>query len=104
MMSEDRKKVIALSQKRRILRTHFLGEAKQAKHDLHPRTLIAQWKGRKRQQFSSATKAGKKVLVNNASLIGIAGASILLFTARKPIFRLYNQFRNKARQAKDRTS
>ena len=104
-MSDDkREKVIALDRERRSLRKHLVGDAEQAKHDLHPRTLIARWKGRKRQQLTSAAETGKQTLANNAPLIGLAGAAILLFTARKPIFRLYQQLREKARHVKDRTS
>ena len=104
MPDNSRDKVIALDQERRNLRTHLVGDAEQAKHDLHPRTLIERWKGRKRQQLTSAAETGKQILANNAPLIGLAGAAILLFTARKPIFRLYQQLREKARQVKDRTS
>lgn len=104
MVNDDRDKVIALDRERRNLRTHLIGDAEQAKHDLHPRTLIQQWKGRKRQQLVSAAESGKQTLAKNAPLIGLAGAAILLFTARKPISRLYQQLRNKTRQVKDRTS
>lgn len=104
MLDEARDTVIALDQERRNLRTHLVGDAEQAKHDLHPRTLIERWKGRKRQQLTSAAKTGKQTLSKNAPLIGLAGAAILFFTARKPISRLYQQFRDKKRQVKDRTS
>jgi hypothetical protein len=104
-MSDDtRDKVIALDQERRNLRAHLVGDAEQAKHDLHPRALIERWKGRKRQQLTSAAETGKQTLANNAPLIGLASAAILLFTARKPISRLYQQLRDKKRQVKDRTS
>ena len=104
-MSDDtRDRVIALDRERRNVRTHLVADAERAKHDLHPRTLIARWKGRKRQQLNSAADTGKQALAKNAPLIGLAGAAILLFTARKPISRLYQQLRNKTRQVKDRTS
>ena len=104
MPDDTRDKVIALDRERRNLRTHLVGDAERAKHDLHPRTLIARWKGRKRQQLTSAAETGKQALAKKAPLIGLAGAAILLFTARKPISRLYHQLRDKARQVKDRTS
>ncbi len=104
MQDDTRDKVIALDHQRRNLRTHLVGEAKQTKHNLHPRALIERWKGRKRQQLTSAAETGKQTLAKNAPLIGLAGAAILLFTARKPISRLYHQFRTKTRQVKDRTS
>ena len=104
MSNDTRDKVFALDRERRNLRTHLVGDAEQAKHDLHPRTLLKRWKGRKRQQLTSAAETGKQTLAHNAPLIGLAGVAILLFTARKPIFRLYQQLRNKARQVKDRTS
>ena len=104
-MSDDtRDKVIALDQERRNLRTQLVGDAEQAKQDLHPRTLIERWKGRKRHQLTSAAETGKQTLANNAPLIGLAGTAILLFAARKPISRLYQQLRDKKRQVKDRTS
>ena len=103
-MSDDtRDQVIALDHHRRYLRTHLVGDAEQAKHDLHPRTLIKRWKGRRQQQLTAAVATGKRTVANNAPLIGLAGAAILLFAARKPIFQYYHQFRNKRRQAKDRT-
>ena len=104
MTDDARNKVIALDQKRRSLRKHLVGDAEQAKHALHPRTLIKRWKGRKRQQLTSVAETGKQALANNAPLIGFAGAAILLFAARKPIFQLYHQLRTKKRQVKDRTS
>jgi hypothetical protein len=104
MTDDNRDKVIALDRERRNLRTHLIGDAEQAKHDLHPRTLIERWKGRKRQQLTSAAKTGKQSLTRNAPLIGLAGAAILIFAARKPIFVFYHQLRNKKRQVKDRTS
>lgn len=104
MPDNTRDKVIALDRERRNLRTHLVGDAEAAKHDLHPRTLIERWKGRKRQQLTNAAKTGKQTLANNAPLIGLAGAAILLFSARKPISRLYHQVRDKRRQAKDRRS
>ena len=104
-MSDDtRDKVIALDRERRNLRTHLVGDAEQAKQDLHPRALIERWSGQKRQQLISAAETGKQTLANNAQLIGLAGAAILLFTARKPISRLYRQLRSKAQNVKDRTS
>ena len=104
MLDDARSKVIALDQERRNLRTHLVSDAETAKHNLHPRALIVRWKGRKRQQLTSAAETGQQVLANNAPLIGFMGAAILLFTARKPIFRLYQQLRAKARQVKDPTS
>ena len=104
MLDDSRDKVIALDRERRNLRTHLVGDAEQAKHYLHPRTLLSRWKGRKRQQLTSAAETGKQTLANNAPLIGLAGAAILLFSARKPISRLYQQLRDKKRQVKDRTS
>ena len=104
-MSDDtRDKVIALDRERRNLRTHLVGDAEQAKHNLHPRALIERWSGQKRQQLISAAERVKQTLANNAQLIGLAGAAILLFTARKPISRLYQQLRSKAQNVKDRTS
>jgi hypothetical protein len=104
MQDDTRGKVIALNHHRRNLRKHLVGDAVQAKHDLHPRTLFERWKDRKRQQLTSAAETGKQTLANNTPLIGLAGVAILLFAAREPIFRLYHQLRSKTRLVKDRTS
>ncbi len=104
MMNDERDKVIALDRDRRNLRTNLVDDAEQAKQDLHPRTLIDRWTGRKRQQLSAAAATGKQSFTKNAPLIGLAGVAILLYAVRKPIFKIYHRLRDKAQQAKDRTS
>ncbi len=104
MTDNDRDKVVALDQKRRNMRANLAGDAEKAKHDLHPHTIIERWKDRKRLQLSAAADTGKQTFAKNAPLVGFAGAAILLFTARKPISRLYQKLRSKVRQPKDRKS
>jgi hypothetical protein len=104
MSDLDRETVKALDTKRRELRVALTGDVQQAKRDLHPRTLFGRWKQRKAEQISALAGSGKQNLANNAPLVGLAGAAILLFTARKPISRLYNRLRQKAQPPKDETS
>lgn len=101
MTDLDRETIETLNRRRRAMRSALSGDVEQAKLDLHPRTLFTRWKGQKRQQLSALTETGKQNLANNAPLIGLAGAAILLFTARKPISRLYHQLRQKAQQPED---
>jgi hypothetical protein len=101
-MSDDaRDAIVALNHLRRERRADLTGDFKQAKVDLQPRTLFARWTGQKKLQITNATDVGKQRLAKNAPLIGLAGAAILLFSARKPISNLFHKLRRKAQQAKD---
>ncbi len=102
VMTDPRREIIkALDKQRHAMRTTVSGDVAQAKHVLHPRTLAQQWKDKKRQQLLAISDRGKQNLTKNAPLIGIAGAAILLFSARKPIFKIIQNLRNTARQPKD---
>jgi hypothetical protein len=104
-MTDDLRETIRELDKRRLQkRSKLAGDTRQAKHDLHPRTLFGRWKSRKTDQLGLIADSGKQELKKNAPLIGLAGAAILLFSVRKPISRLYQHLRNKAQQAKDRSS
>jgi hypothetical protein len=101
-MSEDaRDAIIALNRERRDRRASLTGDLRQAKIDLHPRTLFARWTGQKKLQITSAADIGKRKLAKNAPVIGLASAAILLFSSRKPILNLFHKLRTKAQQAKD---
>lgn len=101
-MSDDaRDAIVALNHLRRERRAGLTGDFKQAKVDLHPRTLFTRWTGQKKLQIASAADIGKQKLEKNAPLIGFAGGAILLFSARKPILNLFHKLRSKAQQAKD---
>jgi hypothetical protein len=102
MADEDRRKVIELDRHRRKLRGHLAGDMEQARHDLHPRTILRRWMGRKRAQLADIADSGKHAFKKNAPLIGLAGTAILLFAARRPISNTINALRNKVQQAKDR--
>jgi hypothetical protein len=104
MTDVDRDNIRALDRARRAQRNNLLSDVEQAKYNLHPRTLLTRWTGQKRQQLSAVAENGKQSITKNAPLIGLAGATILLFSARKPIFRLYQKLRDKAQQAKDPSS
>lgn len=101
MTDDVRDAITALNRKRKNLRANLLDDAQQAKHDLHPRNLVQRWTNQKKQQLAEAADSGKKNLAKNAPLVGLAGSAILLFVARKPIFKLYHTLRDKARQVKD---
>lgn len=102
VMTDPRREIIkALDKQRHAMRTTLSGDVAQAKQNLHPRTLAQQWKDKKRQQLLALSDSGKHNLAKKAPLIGIAGAAILLFSARKPIFKIIQNLRNSARQPKD---
>jgi hypothetical protein len=101
MTDNERDKIIALGERRSALRSSLIGDAQQAKHDLHPKTLARRWVNRKREQVVTIAETGKQGLKKNAPVIGIASAAILLFAARKPIFDVIDRVRDKARKAKD---
>jgi hypothetical protein len=101
MTDDPRDAINALNRERKNLRANLLDDAEQAKHDLHPRNLVQRWTSQKKQQLIAAADTGKQNLAKKAPLIGLAGAAILLFGARKPIFKLYKQLRDNARQVKD---
>ena len=104
-MSEDMRETIReLDRQRQQQRSKLADDAALAKHDLHPRTLTKRWTARKRDQLGLMADNGKQSLKKNAPLIGLASAAILLFTARRPISKLFQQLRDKARQAKDKIS
>jgi hypothetical protein len=101
-MSDDaRDAIVALNHRRRERRAGLTGDFKRVKADLHPRALFARWTGQKKLQITNATDVGKQKLAKNAPLIGLVGAAILLFTAHKPISKLFHKLRRKAQQAKD---
>ncbi len=104
MSDPNRDAIMALNRKRRDMRFALTGDVAQAKKDLHPRNLMQRWKVRKREQLAALSASAKHNLANNAPLIGLAGAAILLFVARKPISKAYIHLRNKAQQSKDRIS
>lgn len=100
MTDDARKTVRQLDRQRQSARDRLTGDAEQAKHDLHPRTLARRWTGRKKEQFADLADSGKHSLKKNAPLIGLAGAAILLFSLRKPISKLVSDLRDKAKDRK----
>jgi hypothetical protein len=103
-MNNDRQSIIEKDRSRRQARAVLQGDVADAKHDLHPRTMLDRWKGKKRAQLADATDSTKQIFAKNAPLIGLAGAAILLFSLRKPISNAFTTLRDKVRQAKDRKS
>jgi hypothetical protein len=101
MMTDDaRQTVRQLDYQRQNARARLSGDAEQAKHDLHPRTLARRWTDQKKEQFADLADSGKQSFKKKAPLIGLAGAAILLFAARKPISNLFNHLRDKAKDRK----
>jgi hypothetical protein len=100
MTDESREVIYRLNNNRKAAREKLGGDAEQAKHDLHPRTLMQRWKHKKQVQLAQFTDSGKQSLAKNAPLIGLAGAAILLFAARRPISHAIEQLRHKAKDRK----
>jgi hypothetical protein len=100
MIDEARATVRQLDRQRKSARAQLTGDVEQAKHDLHPRTIAHRWTARKKEQFSEVAENGKQSLAKNAPLIGLLGAAILLFSARKPIFKAIKHLRDKAKDQK----
>ncbi len=96
-----RDKVLALKQQRKVLRAGFQDDLLKARHDLHPKTMARRWTIKKKNQFADFADDGKQGLKKNAPLIGLAGAAILLFAARKPISDAIHNLRDKAQRPKD---
>jgi hypothetical protein len=105
MMPDDaRDKVMELDRRRLCLRQTLSGDVEQAKHDLHPKTIIRRWTNRKRVQMTDLAESSKESLKKNAPLIGLASAAILLFAARKPISNAISNLRERAQRSKDQQS
>ncbi len=101
-MSDDaRNKIIELDKRRNHLRSTLTEDVKQAKYDLHPKTVARRWTDRKHAQIRDIADSGKQSLKKNAPLIGVASAVILLFAARKPISNAISHMRNTMRKSKD---
>jgi hypothetical protein len=101
MPGPDRERIVALDRQRKDARVQLLGDTEQARHDLHPKTLWSRWTARQKAKATRAADKGSEILQKNAPLIGLAGAAILLLTARKPISDLYRKWRDHAPDAED---
>jgi hypothetical protein len=100
MTDEARDTVRQLDRQRQCARARLTGDAEQAKHDLHPRTLARRWTDQKKEQFANLADSGKQSFRKNAPLIGLAGTAILLFSLRKPISKFVSDLRDKAKDRK----
>ncbi|RDV06806.1 hypothetical protein DXH95_05235 [Sphingorhabdus pulchriflava] len=94
MPDPERETVKALDRERKIQRAALTTDLEQARHDLHPQTLLQRWSARQRDRLLSATGTAKQKVANNAPAIGLAGIGILLFSLRKPISGWMNKFRD----------
>jgi hypothetical protein len=101
MAEDDRERIVALDRKRRGLRAELRGDVAEARHDLHPRTIMGRWTARKKAQVAEFADGTTRAAKKNAPVIGLAAGAILLFAARRPIFELYSRLRDKARHSKD---
>jgi hypothetical protein len=101
MSAEDREKIVRLGKRKTDLRATLSSDFDQAKRDLHPKTIAHRWTNKKRVQIADFAESGKQGLKKNAPLIGLTGAAILLFAARKPISSVISRLREKAHKAKD---
>jgi hypothetical protein len=100
MTDDTRETILKLDRERQNARAKLTGDAEQAKHDLHPRTLARRWTDDKRAKLADIVDDGKRTFKKNAPLIGLAGAAILLFSARRPISKVINHLRDKAKDQK----
>jgi hypothetical protein len=96
----DRDTILALDERRRELRAHFLGDVQQAKSDLRPSAIANRWLKKKRNQLLDVAHSGEQMARKNASLFGIVGAAMLLFVARKPISSAIGNMRRKRLRSK----
>ena len=93
MPDPDRDIVKALDRQRKKLRATLTADVEQAKHSLHPKTLLQRWTDRQRVRLLHTTDTAKQKVANNAPVIGLAGLGILLFSIRKPISGWMSKFR-----------
>jgi hypothetical protein len=96
MIEAGRKGIVILDDQRREQRKKLASDVQQAKLDLHPRTIAHRWSARKREQIVNLADDSRQAVKKNAPLIGLVGAAILLFTARRPIANLFTQLRQKS--------
>ena len=103
MMTDDdlRQMLLDKAQLRKQKRQSVRNDLAQAKHDLHPKTLATNWLDAKKATARSVAQTGKQNLEKNAPVLGAAGLAVLLFAARKPIFKLWTNIRNRASATKE---
>ncbi len=95
MTDDIRQNLIEQNHVRKAQRQSLQNNLSQAKRDLHPRNIANRWVMQKKVRLADAAKSTKQNLEKKAPLIGIAGIVVLLFTARKPISRLWMGVRNR---------
>lgn len=93
MPDPERETVTALDRQRKIQRATLSADVEQAKHDLHPKTLLQRWTDRQRVRLLHTSDTARQKVANNAPVIGLAGLGILLFSLRKPISGWMSKFR-----------
>jgi hypothetical protein len=101
MSDNDRQTVQRLDADRKLARAKLTSDVSDAKVDLHPKTLAQRWANRQVAKIGTAAKTGAQITRKNAIPISLASAAILLFTARKPISRLYEKLRNRAPESEE---
>ena len=101
MPETERDTVLKLDARRKVARAQLSGDMTQARSDLHPKTLVRRWADDKRGKVAKVAETGVQTLQKNAFWIGLAGSAILLFSARRPITKLYQQWRNRAAESEE---
>jgi hypothetical protein len=96
MTDPIRQKLIEQDRARKNQRQSLQVGMLQAKHDLHPKILVERWITQKKSKLSAVTQSTRQNLEKNAPFIGVAGLAVLLFTARKPISRLWMRLRERS--------
>lgn len=101
MPQTERDAVIQLDVRRRLARARLSGDVTRAQSELHPITLARRWADDKRGKIATLAATGGKAAQKNALWIGLAGTAILLFSARRPISKLYRQWRDRAHELEE---
>ena len=88
----DRESVILSNAERRHLRRKFKGSVNQAKQALNPRHQLKRLVERKTNEAKDLVGEATQITKKNAPILGVIGASALLFAARGPISRWISRF------------
>ena len=101
MAEVDRDTMHRLNANRKLARSRLVADVADAKRDLHPRALLHRWTGKQKARIAATASDGARLARKNAPLLGLAGAAILLYAARKPILDMYRNLRDRAPEAEE---
>lgn len=101
MADSDREIVRELDQARKAMRSSLLLDVQQARHDLQPRVIAARWAERQLNRAARGKANAVQTITNNAPAIGAGIAAVLLFAARKPIWKWFQRLGNRRLPSKE---